>query len=302
MALRSMWTGTLQIGDPVTGFEVPVSAVKAVEDDENDEQLREVCSCHGRPLARPHLCAEHPVAQAIMRGDDAIEADEDGLVDLDGLRRASLPGGSFDVVKAAQTGADDYTIIDPGDLEQIKEVLDRETIPVLATQPYEYVATERFYDLYYLKPPSKARKADRKKFDALWAGLAGARVILAMWAPRGREYLVAIHAVGETILMSKMLYATEVREPEGDICERGDVNPRDAKAMAELLDFYSDPDFDYSEPHDRIVDEKARLIETVLEGEDLPEPVKAPAPAKGPVPALDALLAGALEQARKAAA
>ena len=121
------------------------------------------------------------------------------------------PVKSADILKGCEIGDDEYLLIEPGEIEDIKLetkktlelvqfVEDREIAPLYYDRPYYVVPTD---DL--------AEDAYRVVRDALrQAGKVG----LGQLTMRGKEHLTAIRPCGDGLLLETLFYADEIREAE----------------------------------------------------------------------------------------
>lgn len=117
---------------------------------------------------------------------------------------------SSDIVKGYEVDADTYVMLDPDEIEAVK-LESKKTIDLVKFVDVEEIDARYFERPYYIAPADKhsaegyvvIREALKK------TGKAG----LAQLTIGGREWLVAITALGDGLLMEMLRYADELKEP-----------------------------------------------------------------------------------------
>ena len=142
-----------------------------------------------------------------------------------------------DIVKGYEVAPDEYVVVDPDELDQldpeasrlidIRDFVDlREIDPIYYDRPY------------YLMPDGEAAA---KPYRLLADAMARAdKVAIAKMVMRNKEYLVAIRASDDLLLLSTMNYADEVADPADleapDVLEKVDVSERELAMAEQLID------------------------------------------------------------------
>ncbi len=118
---------------------------------------------------------------------------------------------SSDIVKGYEVDADTYVMLDPDEIDAVK-LESKKTIDLVKFVDVDEIDPRYFERPYYVAPADKhaaegyvvIREALKK------TGKAG----LAQLTIGGREWLVAITALGDGLLMEMLRYADELKEPE----------------------------------------------------------------------------------------
>lgn len=121
------------------------------------------------------------------------------------------PVKSEDILKGYELGEDEYLLLEPGEIDDIK-LETKKTLELV-----QFVEEREIAPLYYDRPyyvvPSDdlAEDAYRVVRDALrQAGKVG----LGQLTMRGKEHLTAIRPCGDGLLLETLFYADEIREAE----------------------------------------------------------------------------------------
>src|ERR1019366_5686432 len=159
MALRSMWSGALQINSLL---QAQVAICKGSETYRGKEELRELCACHQKPFTRQTVCegGRHRITEE--------------------KRKSGETDSTAEAVKGVATGSDKYVVLGDDALAAIAlaAVLDASDAPL-----------ERSAGLYYIRPDKKV-KGSAGVLSVFFAALERTeKVAIGRWAPRGREQL-----------------------------------------------------------------------------------------------------------------
>jgi DNA end-binding protein Ku len=174
-----------------------------------------------------------------------------------------------EIVKGYEVGDDQYVVVDPDDLEELdpqaSRTIDiRDFVDIAEIDPI-------YYDrAYYLMPDGEAAA---KPYRLLTDAMSRAdKVAIAKLVMRNKEYLAAIRASDDLLLLSTMNYADEVADPtdlEGpDVLQKIDVSPREV-AMAEQLIDSLVTRFDPTAYRDEYQERVVEFLEAKAEGEDI---------------------------------
>ncbi|WP_433201586.1 Ku protein [Dactylosporangium sp. CS-047395] len=119
-----------------------------------------------------------------------------------------------DIVKGADVGDGQYVMLDPDELDEIAPGRSRSLeihrfVDLDEIDPVHYVKT------YYLEPGSDETK---KTYALLRAAMEESnRAAIATLVMRGKEYLAAIRADGNLLVLETMYFADEIRDPKREL-------------------------------------------------------------------------------------
>jgi DNA end-binding protein Ku len=204
-----------------------------------------------------------------------------------------------EIVKGYEVGDEQYVVVDPDELEEldpegsrmidIRDFVDaREIDPIYYDRPY------------YLMPDGEsAAKPYRLLTDAMERS---EKVAVAKFVMRNKEYLAAIRARDDILLLSTMNYADEVADPADleapDVLESVDVSEREV-AMAEQLIGSLVTSFDPTAYRDEYQERVVEFLEAKAEGADVE--MRPPQREEGSVVDLMSALEQSLERASEGA-
>lgn len=139
------------------------------------------------------------------------------------------PVDTDDIVKGYATGKDEYVLIDPDELDEIK-LETKSTIDLVQFVEQGEIDPRYFEKPYYVLPVDD--DVAEQGFVVIREALRKAkRVALGQMAVRGRDYVVAIRPCGDGLLLETLRYAEEIRESDSMF----DAVP-DTKPDKEMLD------------------------------------------------------------------
>lgn len=122
------------------------------------------------------------------------------------------PVDTDDIVKGYAAGKDEYVILEPEELDDIK-LETRRTIDLVQFVEYGEIDPRYFEKPYYVIPTGDEVAA--QGFAVIREALRKAkRVALGQMAVRGRDYIVAIKPCGDGLLLETLRYADEIRESD----------------------------------------------------------------------------------------
>lgn len=259
--VRPTWSGSISFGL----VSVPVQMFTAVRSHD----------IHFRQL---HAETKAPVRRKRVDAETGEEVDAD------------------DIVKGYEVGDDRFVVVDPDELAEVDPTASR------SVEIHDYVGHDDidpiYYDrAYYLAPDGESAA---KPYRLLTTAMArSAKVAIATFVMRNNEYLAAIRARDDVLVLSTMHYADEVVDP-GDLdvstfAEDVDVDDRELEMAEDLIESLH-TDFDPEAYHDRHQERLLELLEAKAEGQrvELPEPEEEMAE----VVDLSAALEQSLERAR----
>ncbi len=268
---RPTWSGVLHVNAFVQAH---ISLTKGTEDYRGREGLVELCACHHEPFKRTSVCVE-----GFTRLTEKME-------------KAGETDGTTPAVKGVPNGEDSWIEIDQDTVEAIEAAGTSDTIVIAALLDPERVPLERTSGMYYVTRNKKV-KGSKDAVDLLFEALAiTGKVAVAKWGNRGRERLVVIRTVGETLIASVLLFESEVRDSAPFALTEREVSSEEVEMATQLLERLPS-DFDFTVPVDEAVGVRQQAIEAARAGEPLP--VKPAPPAADSAPDLMAQLRAALE-------
>lgn len=210
MALKGMWSGVLVVN---TLFKVHVAVCKGSEPYRGKDQLTELCDCCHEPFKRTTVC-------------------EKGRTRLtEEMTKAGETENTTEAVKGVKDG-EKYVVLKEAALESIAAAGTSDGMTVAAVIDVNDVPAERTSGLYYLRPDDKVKRS-KEGVETLFGALESERrAIIAKWAPRGREMLVAIYAKDGALVMTAVMFDSEVRPPDEKCLIGTDAVPEQAIAAA----------------------------------------------------------------------
>ena len=177
-----------------------------------------------------------------------------------------------DLVKGYETADGRYVVVDPEELRQLdpeaSELIDiHDFVDLADIDPIYYERP------YYLAPDGKAAaKPYRLLTDAM---LREGKVAIASFVMRNKEYLAAIRAKDDLLLLSTMHHADEVVDPAeldvSGLTSEVQVNEREVDMARRLIDSLA-TDFDPTAYEDTYRQRLTEFLEAKAEGQDVELP------------------------------
>lgn len=175
-----------------------------------------------------------------------------------------------DIVKGYEVSKGDYVIVEPEELEAVEPHKSR-SIEIEDFIDLEEIDPIYFQKTYFLAP---ADDSAAKPYQLLRTAMEdAARVGIARFVMRTKEYLAAIRSSDGLLLLETMFFSDEVRDPH-DIEEiavldgKVDVTDRERRAATQLIDSLStkwEPDRYRDTYRERVLE----LIERKAQGEEI---------------------------------
>ena len=141
-----------------------------------------------------------------------------------------------DIVKGADTGGGQYVMLDQDELESVAPGRSR-SLEIDRFVDLDDIDPIYFNKTYFLAPASDETK---KTYALLRDALAKTnRVAIASFVMRGKEYLAAIRADGDLLVLETLFFADEVREPHDAIDNlpgKVKLRPQELKMAEQLID------------------------------------------------------------------
>ncbi|WP_161604361.1 non-homologous end joining protein Ku [Roseiconus nitratireducens] len=235
MAARSSWKGYLR----VSLVSVPVKAYTATASGGGDIHLNQLHEdCHNR-IRYQKVCPVHG------------------------------PVPNDEIVSGYQFAKDQYVVIDPDDLKQLRPKGDKAIDVDAFVSQDEIDATYYAGKSYYLVPDGPiAQKPYRLIRDALREEnlLAIAEVIMS-----NREQLVVIRPQEQLLTMNVLEYKSKIKQPSSfqDEVVDGEVSGQELKLTKQLMEGLRREDWDLNDYQDAYTERLSELIEARIEGEEL---------------------------------
>lgn len=173
-----------------------------------------------------------------------------------------------DIVKGYDVGGGDYVIVDPGELEQIAPGRSQ-VIEVSGFVDLDKVEPVYFDRTYYLAPQ---KEEFTRVYELLRAAMEHAHKIgVATFVMRAKQYLVAVRAQEDVLVLHTLHWADEVRDPERELprlpdhTETGDRELQTAEQLIDALSIPWKPE-EYTDTYEERVRE---LIDAKRKGEEV---------------------------------
>lgn len=205
-----------------------------------------------------------------------------------------------EIVKGYEVSKDSYVIVTDEEMEALMPKASR-TIEISDFVEQADIDPVFYESGYYLVPDELARKSYALLAQAMERS---GRVAIATFVMRTKQYLAAVRPVDGRLMLSTMVYADELVDPEvlPGMDEVGDIEIKDAElAMADQLIESLATDFDPEKYEDTYRKAVVELIDRKVGGEATPVVATTPAEDAGVVDLLAALEASvaAAKEARK---
>ena len=240
---RSMWKGVISFGM----VSIPIRLYVATES--HSVSFRQLCGEHLSPIRYKRWCnaGDHEVAFA-------------------------------DIVKGYEVGADNYVVIDDGELENLPLPTVRQ-IEIGEFVPNDDIEAGLYFkSAYYVEP----EQAGTKPYYLLGRALQETGMTaVAKVAFRDREHLCALRPLDGALLMNTLHWPDEIRpisELKG-LQDEVDVNPRELQMAKALVDSLAEDSFDPNRYHDDYHQALMAIVNAKVEGAEV---VTAPAAEAAP--------------------
>jgi DNA end-binding protein Ku len=128
-----------------------------------------------------------------------------------------------DIVKGVEVDKDEYVVLDPEELDEIK-LESRRTIDLVQFVDHDEIDPRYYERPYYVAPSGDEVAAEG--FAVIREALKGAKKIgLGQMATRGRDQICAVRACGDGLLLETLRYASEVKDSDTVFDDIPDVRP-----------------------------------------------------------------------------
>jgi len=199
-----------------------------------------------------------------------------------------------EIVKGYEYEKGQYVVLTDEDFEKVNPEA-TQSVDILEFVDLDRINPMYFDKPYYLEPTKQGRHA----YALLRETLAqSARVAIARVVIRTKEYIAAVKAIDDALVLELMHWASEIVDADTiDIPERVKLPEKEMKMARMLVDTMSVDEFEPEKFTNKYRDELLTMIDARAAGKELPKPKKAPARAK--VVNLMDVLAQSLEESKK---
>lgn len=117
-----------------------------------------------------------------------------------------------DIVKGIEVDKDEYVVLEPEELDEIK-LESRRTIDLVQFVDHDEIDPRYYERPYYVTPTGDEVAAEG--FSVIREALrAGKKIGLGQMATRGRDQICAVRACGDGLLLETLRYASEVKDSD----------------------------------------------------------------------------------------
>lgn len=203
------------------------------------------------------------------------------------------------IVKGADVGGGNYVMLDQDELDSVAPGRSR-SLDIALFVDLDEIDPIYFSKTYFLGPGGDETK---KTYALLRDAMRRAnKAAIASFVMRGKEYLAAVRADGDVLVLETMFFADEVRDPHkviDNIPGRVKLSPQELRMAVQLIESMSGP-WKPSHYRDTYTDRVNELIEAKESKKELKPAAEAPAATN--VTDLTEALRASLEAARNPAA
>lgn len=175
-----------------------------------------------------------------------------------------------DIVKGYDLGGGEYVIVEPEELEEIAPGKSQ-TIDMAGFVDLDQVNPVHFDRTYYIAPQSKEYL---KVYDLLRTALEeSGKAGIATFTMRGKEYLTALRAQNDILILQIMHWADEIRDPHQELeilpqKGKSKVSSRELDTARQLIDALS-MDWDPDQFHDTSEERVQALVDAKRQGQEI---------------------------------
>jgi DNA end-binding protein Ku len=146
-----------------------------------------------------------------------------------------------EIVKGAEVGRGKYVMLDQDELDSVAPGRSR-SLEIQSFVDSEEIDPIQFAKSYYLGPNGDEAK---KPYALLRDAMAKAnRAAIASFVMRSKEYLAAIRADGDVLVLETMFFADEIRNPKdeiGNLPRNVKSSPQEMKMAGQLIESMAGP-------------------------------------------------------------
>jgi DNA end-binding protein Ku len=174
-----------------------------------------------------------------------------------------------EIVMGYEYEKDQYAVIDPEEVENLRSEADRSINVDRFVEPSEVDPLYFSGKAYYLLPNGAA---GRKPYALLHRAMVDAGVVgLAQVVISNREQLVALRPVGKLLAISVLQYAADLKPVEEfeRMLENADVSAQELKLAKTLIDATREDNAKLESYHDLYAERLRELVEAKIEGREI---------------------------------
>ncbi len=173
-----------------------------------------------------------------------------------------------DIVKGADVGGGEFVIIEPEELDQIAPGRSR-TIDINTFVELDDIDPIHFQKTYWLAP---AKEEYSKSYSLLLQAMKKTnRAGIATFVMRGKEYLTAVRAGDDLLVLNTLLFVEDIRDPAKELKSLPELSTARGKEIdmaVSLIDSMTD-EWQPEEFKDTYTEQVEKLIETKREGKEI---------------------------------
>ena len=173
-----------------------------------------------------------------------------------------------DIVKGADVGGGEYVIIEPEELDQIAPGRSR-TIDINTFVELDDIDPIHFQKTYWLAP---AKEEYGRSYSLLLQAMRKTnRAGIASFVMRGKEYLTAVRAGDDLLILNTLLFLDDIRDPAKELKSLPEITTARGKELdmaVNLIESMTD-DWRPEEFKDTYTEQVEKLIETKREGQEI---------------------------------
>jgi DNA end-binding protein Ku len=173
-----------------------------------------------------------------------------------------------DIVKGADVGGGEFVIIEPEELDQIAPGRSR-TIDINTFVELDDIDPVHFQKTYWLAP---AKDEYGKSYSLLLQAMKKTnRAGIATFVMRGKEYLTAVRAGEELLVLNTLLFVEDIRDPAKELKSMPELTTARGKELemaVSLIDSMTD-EWQPEEFKDTYTEQVEKLIETKRDGKEI---------------------------------
>jgi DNA end-binding protein Ku len=182
------------------------------------------------------------------------------------------------IVRGAEVGGGQYVLLDQKELDSVAPGQSR-SLDVKGFVDLDDIDPIYFNKAYFLGPGSDETK---KTYALLRDAMAeSGKVAIASFVMRGKEYLAAVRADGDQLVLETLFFADEVRDPRDQIenlpARRAGASQQEMRMATQLIQAMSGP-WRPSDYRDTYTDRVNKLIDAKKNDEEITPADKAPQP------------------------
>ncbi|EWC58938.1 Ku domain protein [Actinokineospora spheciospongiae] len=173
-----------------------------------------------------------------------------------------------DIVKGAEVGGGEYVIVEPDELDQIAPGRSR-TIDITAFVDLDEIDPIHFQKTYWLAP---AKDEYGKAYSLLLQAMRKTnRAGIAGFVMRGKEYLTAVRAGGDLLMLTTLLFPEDIRDPADELKSMPEITPARGRELDMAVNLIESMTEEWSpeDHHDTYTQRVEQLIEDKRQGREI---------------------------------